>query len=252
MSDPVRHLAFHVYPAAGSGVWRLALDQLALRRHLFTGTRAVAVATGPGLDPWGEVADYVAEVLGRADVFPVPNDPGLREVATWRPLWDRVLAAAADGDVAFYAHAKGATRPVDPGNSCHWWASLLYAVCLDHWPLVARQLAAHPITGAAKKVGRGFGRGCGDWHYSGTFYWVRAGDFRRHRYVVPPPAAWWGTEAWPGLAYPAGEAGCLFLQGRVPTLDLYSRGYWDRVVRPEYHRWILERRAEWESTPPGS
>ncbi|HEX4608506.1 MAG TPA: hypothetical protein VH092_09895, partial [Urbifossiella sp.] len=60
-----------------------------------------------------------------------------------------------------------------------------------------------------------------------------------------PPAQWWGVEAWPGVAYDAGEAGCLFLKGKVPTLDLYSRAYWAGTVLPEYARWLRQNPPAW-------
>jgi hypothetical protein len=156
-------------------------------------------------------------------------------VATWTPLWERVLGDAADNDVVLYAHAKGVTRNVDPGNSCQWWASLAYTLHLDHWPLVAAQLARFPVTGAFKKVGHGFPRSA--WHYSGTFFWVRVGDFRTRPWQAID-RVWFGTEAWPGTAYHPDEAGCLFLSGVVPQLDLYSPELWTDVVRPRYAEWI--------------
>lgn len=239
-----RHLVYHVLPVGGNGTWRRGIDQLRGRWGLFTGTKTVAVVTGPGLDPPADVRDYLPP---GCDVVVVENDPNLREVVTWVPLWDRVLSAAADEDAVFYAHAKAVTRPVDPGNSCHWWASLAYSVHLDHWPLVESQLGGYPITGAFKKVGPGFGS-AGDWHYSGSFFWARAGDFRNRPWRAVD-RAWWGTEAWPGRAYAVSEAGCLFLSGTVPSLDMYSPPFWETVVRPRYAEWLkLNPPAVWPTS----
>jgi hypothetical protein len=52
------------------------------------------------------------------------------------------------------------------------------------------------------------------------------------------PEGWGGVEAWPGVAYRAGEAGCLFLEGRVPTLDGYSPKFWKEIIRPRYAEWV--------------
>ncbi len=235
-----RHLVYHLLPVAGNGSWRRAIDHLRMRWGLFTGTKLVAVMTGSAgphtLDAVGEVRDYLP---ADCEVVEVPNNPTLREVASWIPLWERILAVAADDDAILYAHAKAVTRQVDPGNSCQWWAALTYSLHLDHWTLVADQLARFPVTGAFKKVGHGFGGSRSAWHYSGTFFWVRAGDFRSRPWRAVDQQ-WWGTEAWPGIGYHANEAGCLFLDGTVPRLDLYSPRFWDRVVRPRYTEWLSQ------------
>lgn len=242
---PRRHVLFHVMPVAGNGVWQRAAAQLDARRGLFDGRAVVGVVTGAGLDP----PDAVRRLLPWADVVAVPNDRGLREVATWAPLWDR-LGPVGDADAVLYCHAKGVTRRVDPGNSCQWWASLLWSLALDHWPLVAAQLKSFPVAGPFKKVGYGFGAGHGRFHYSGTFFWVRGKGLAR-RLAVPPPRMWWGVEAWPGLAFDVGEAGCLFLPGKVPALDVYDPHFWRRVVLPEYREWLKANPPSWPpSTAP--
>lgn len=251
-----RHLAYHVYPLSKrvrkwgaasnltSGTWQRGLDQLRLRRELFTGRKFIAVSTGEGLDPWEQVRDYAAD-LG-ADVFPVPNNPALREVATWEPLWERVLAVAQPSDVAFYAHSKGVTRRVDPGNTCHPWASLLYSVNLDHWPHVAGVLSRFPIAGALLKRGQMFGPGYGKWHYSGTFYWVRVDDFRTRPWRAVP-RQWWGTEAWPGTAYGLNDAGVIFHTNAGHQVNGYSSWFWSQKFVATYEAWIQERRKEWDA-----
>ena len=233
-----RHLVYHILPIAGNGVWQRGIDQLRLRWGLFNGSKTVAILTGFAghhkLDPPEAVRQYLPP---DCEVLELPNNPNLREVVSWVPLWERALAGAADEDAIFYAHAKGVTRNVDPGNSCQWWASLMYSLHLDHWPLVADHLTRNPITGAFKKVGHGFGGSPSTWHYSGTFFWVRAGDIRNRPWRAVEPT-WTGTEAWPGIAYHRDEAGCLFLDGTVPQLDLYNPFFWDRVVRPRYAEWL--------------
>jgi hypothetical protein len=235
-----RHLVYHILPIAGNGSWQRGVDQLRLRWGLFTGSKIAAVMTGFAgarqLDSPDDVRDYLP---CDCEVIEIANNPALREVASWVPLWERVLAVAGDEDAILYAHAKAVTRQVDPGNSCQWWASLMYSLHLDHWSLVADQLVRYPITGAFKKVGHGFGGSRSAWHYSGTFFWVRAGDVQSRPWRGIDQL-WFGAEAWPGTAYPSDEAGNLFLDGRVPQLDLYSPGFWDRVVRPRYSEWLSQ------------
>lgn len=240
-----RHLVYHLLPVAGNGTWRRGVDQLRARWPLFTGSKTVAVMTKSAdttlaLDPPDVVREYLPP---DCHVIELQNDPGLREVVSWIPLWEHALAASGPLDAILYAHSKGASRPVDPGNTCHWWASLAYSITLDHWPLVASQLKQWPITGPFKKIGRGFAGSRSEWHYTGTFYWVKASDFRRRAWRNVDQS-WWGTESWPGLAYPVREAGCLFHEGRVKTLNLYDPRYWP-LVRTEFDQWLQRNPPAW-------
>lgn len=239
-----RHCLMHVHPVSGNGVWQRAVAQLAARRELFGGKIVIAVTTGAALDP----PDAVARLAPWATVIPVKNNPPLREVATWAPLWDHLTPHLDSTDAVLYCHAKGVTRNVDPGNSCQWWGSLLWSLALDHWPVVAARLAEYPIAGSFLKVGAGFAGSASAFHYSGTFFWLRADDFLARRRRVEPPRRWWGVEAWPGVAYNLSEAGCVFHAGAVPTLDLYSPGYWSTTLRPEYEAWLRANPPSWEWT----
>ena len=228
-----RHLAYFVYPVAGNGLWRSNVDRLAARWHLFDGVKAVAVATGPGTDS----ADAVRAALPPdAEVIELANDPKLREVVGWLPLWSRLAEAAGPADVAFYGHAKGVTRPTNRGVTCHPWAAMAGEICWDYWGLVREQLARFPITGPFKKVGRGFSGSRSAWHYSGAFYWVRTADFLSRDWRNPD-RQWWGTESTPGVLYRPDEAGCLFHEGKVPSLNLYSPAYLNGTVRPAFEAW---------------
>lgn len=238
-----RHLVYHLLPVAGNGAWQRGVDQLRGRWPLFTGTKTVAIMTGQCSHPLDTSAAVREQLPPDCSVIELPNDPNLREVVSWIPLWQRVLAAAAPQDAILYAHTKGVTRKVDPGNSCQWWASLLYSLMLDHWPSIARQLGRHPITGAFKKVGHGFAGSRSAWHYSGSFFWARASDFQRRPWRKID-RKWWGNESWPGTAYTAPEAGCLFHEGRVPSLNLYDPRYWP-LVRMEFERWLKRNPPSW-------
>lgn len=239
-----RHLIYHMLPIAGNGVWRRGIDQLRCRWDTFTGSKIVAVMvdTRPGwLDSLSEVRDYLPK---DCDVIPLRNNPSLREVVSWEPLWDAVLSVAGDNDAILYAHAKGVTRNVDPGNSCQWWASLLYSLSLDHIDLVDRQLKRYPITGSFKKMGRCFVGSKSTWHYSGSFFWVRAGDFRQRAWRAVD-RKWWGNESWVGTAYRFSDAGCIFYESPRIECDLYNPKLWDSVIRPRYSEWLQKNPPVW-------
>jgi hypothetical protein len=225
---------------SGNGTWQRNVLQLRKRIDLFNGKRIVAISTGPGLDPPDAVKDLFRGTV--SDWLVMPNSYSRREVATFLPLWSHVRTEDPS-EATFYAHAKGVTRPVNPGTTIHTWTRLMYETCLDYWPLVERTLARFPLAGTFKKVGRGFAGSDSSWHYSGTFYWARNVElFRRDWRRVDP--VWWGTESYPGLHFGADEAGCLFHESVVPTLDLYSMGYLRGIVLPRYEAWKREHEHE--------
>lgn len=247
-----RHLVYHLLPVGGNGIWRRGVDALRLRWSMFTGRKVVAVATGgpireqvdaqegiaaPSrtlpLDPVAAVRAYLPD---DAEVIEVPNDPAQWERVSWAKLWARVLDGADDLDAVLYAHAKGVTRR--PGSPCHRWADLLYALNLDHWPEVEAVLRHHPIAGSLVKRGKFFGppSDASDWHYSGNFWWLRAGDARKAVASVPVPSDRWGAEAWPGIAFPLAEAGEVFGPGGS-DFHLYDPAHLDRVLA-SHAQWL--------------
>jgi hypothetical protein len=231
-----------------NGTWQRNLDQLRWRLPLFDGRKVVAVATGGRrvrdtvtrrgvlpLDPAGAVREYLGGT--GCEVLAVPNDPALREVATWVPLWDRLREFAGTDDVAFYAHAKAVTRPWNPGVTCHPWARMMYSSLLDFWPVVDDLLARHPVVGSFKKIGHGFKDSASAWHYSGSFFWARLRDAFRDDRVGRIDRAWYGNEAWVGLHWRPEEGGCVFKAGHVGELDCYEpRKLFDQYL-PEFRAW---------------
>jgi len=67
------------------------------------------------------------------------------------------------------------------------------------------------ITGSFRRFGRfQVHRNLCDWHYHGTFFWMRhAYVFAKDCFRVPP--FYCGVEAWPGLHFARDESGCLLL-----------------------------------------
>lgn len=226
-----RHLLYHIYPMRETGTWQRNVELLLGRMHLFNGKRVIAIVTDEKCDPIGAVKQAFRGF--DCEFIELENDGLLREVVSWIPLWERVID---EPGCTFYAHAKGVTRPVNPGVSCHVWADILYETLLDYWPAVKNSLASNEITGTMKKVGRGFS-GCPSmWHYSGSFFWTRNALFRRRKWRQVPQF-WWGTEAITGTLYRPEEAGCIFHEGRQHSLDCYSPDYMNKVVLPELRAW---------------
>lgn len=240
LSQPVGklHLLYHLLPVADNGVWQWNVEQLRKRWHLFTGRKIIAVMTADesfkrekqqGGDTktrftLDDAAIVRSALPADAEVIEIENNPQLREVASWQRLWSKLHGENA-ADAVFYAHAKGVTRP----GSVRW-AEVMYETLLDRMP--EGMLNEFPIVGSFRKVGKAFGSS--KWHYSGSFFVARLGDFftRNWRKIRKE---WWGNEGWPGENYLVREAGCVFkpIEG---ALDLFNADVWANVEK-EYAEW---------------
>lgn len=249
-----RNLLFHLYPIRGK--WHWHADRLRKVAPLFNGRKLVAVATSDHCDPWEAVAD----ALPGFEVLAVRNDPSLREVATFEPLFGSMTPAP--DEVTLYAQGKGVTHDFDPVFMR--WTEILYETLCDHWPAVEDVLRRYPLAGSFLKVGRGWAdfESLSEWHYSGSWFW-----FRNRELLSKPDwrridRFWSGIEPYPSLHFGAEEAGVVFFRGKVPTLQFYptrqpqpfptGQRFLSEVVEPQYAAWRKAneaRRTNWEGLP---
>lgn len=239
------HVLMHLMPLRWNGAWQRNLDQLFMRLHHFDGKKVIAVVTRTGtttqdLDEPDVVREYVQ---GKGfTIIEVPNDPSLREVATWPKLWEQVEEFKTTEDRVFYCHGKAVTRFWNPGVTCHPWGRLMWSGNLDFMSLTYQSLRRFPITGVFKKVGQGFSGSRSSWHYSGSFFWINCQEMFKNDRWRHIDRQWWGNESWPGIHFPPDHAGCLFHEGQVPALNLYSWDYLTKRVVPEFQTWCSQNR----------
>jgi hypothetical protein len=229
----VRNLLYHVYPIPG-GVWRYNVSLLLPRIGLFNGRRVVTVVTDHHTEDPSEVERAFS---GEVDEFiRLQNRPELREVHTFELLFSRVQSRRP-GHATFYGHAKGVTRKGHP--QVMDWTRLLYETNLDYWPAVEELLGKYPVVGSFKKTGRGWPvyESLSEWHYSGSFFWFRNRElfskpdwFRIDRF-------WSGIEPYPSLHWSVRDAGCLFMEGPVPSINLYDSAFVRDIVVPSWEGW---------------
>lgn len=238
-----RNLIYHLMPVANTGVWQWNVEQLRQRWPLFNGRRIIAVVAPGESDPYAldSIEAVKSEFDGMdAEFIEVPNVVGLREVASWGQLFERV-ASNDPTHLTFYAHAKGVTAQVNTGVTVHPWTEILYHTCLDYPSLVEGVLGEHPVAGSFLKVGHGFAGSRSDWHYSGSFYWIRSAEVGDAWRKIE--RKWWGVESWPSLAFGRKKAGLLFHQDSQRSLDLYRAEYMERTVLPALKEWRNENRS---------
>lgn len=245
-----RNLLFHVHPLRDSSVWRWNIDQLSSRMDQFNGKRIIGIATSNATVGESEVLSAFRN-HHIDDVVVVNNDRKLREVATF----DRLFAGVTTDDpdqITFYCHSKGIRHGMtnERGTTATDWAKVMYEACLDYPDHVDDALQKYPCAGPFKKVGRGFSGSASRWHYSGSFFWFRnATLFSKNWQRID--RTWFGIEPYLSLHFDAKDAGCLFMEGIVGTvndknrsqamanrhLDCYDWKFMQQHVKPEWEKW---------------
>jgi len=237
---PVRHLLYHVWPVKGSN-WRWNLEQLEKRIDLFNGRRIVGIVFDQRSEPPEEV---MCLLDGHGCEFVVEENDSAGEVVTFSKMLPMVSSIETD-EVTFYGHAKGVKYGSQVTSSVMRWAEVQYCTTLDDWPTVREQLHQCALTGPMRIFGRFRAhRNLTDWHYTGTFFWMRHSRVFT-RPVFDVPRFYGGVEVWPGLYFSHEESGCLFIDD-LPQLPYLPR-FWSRVGDPAFARWRASRRA---SQPP--
>lgn len=243
-----RHLAYIIMPINREETWQRNLDQLISRMPMFNGRKVVAIIKQGDAEYPVAPPEAVKEYLRGWDCefMEFENEKALREVKAFVPMLEKIreAAGARPDHCCFHAHAKGVTKAFDPGVTVHTWATLMYHTLLDYWPLVSEMLLDHPFVGSFKKLGRAFGpKTTSDWHYSGTFYWIRTGalfgtsdDWKRI------DQQWWGTESYPSLHCPRDRAACVFHTAQAAALNCYKMAYFTRIILPEFAKWKRDNR----------
>jgi hypothetical protein len=227
---PRRNLIYHVWPVRGS-TWRWNLDELVRRIDLFNGRRVIGIVCDERSEDAGAVQSHLE---GHGCEFVVMRNDARGESATFAAMLERV-ASGADDEVSFYAHAKGVKYEPRLPRSVKRWAEVQYAVTLDDWLAVREHLDRFAMTGIFRKHGRFANhRNLGDWHYSGTFFWMRhASVFARDWRNVPQ--FYGGVEAWPGMQFARHETGCLLLDNlrELP----YQDRFWSQKGNAAASQW---------------
>ena len=221
-----RNLIMHVWPTS-NGAWQWNLDQLIKRRHVFTGKVVIGVAEGPNTATRAEVEEYAQQL--NPTVFSVPNNPRIREGATFQKL---LQAIKDDSSITFFCHAKGARHGESfgsDGSTLRPWTETMYRVCLDDIGKTIEQLKTSTMTGPFRRFGNFKTPGNHRWHYSGAFYWFRNADvFERNWQKMD--LFFFAVESWPGLLFRPEEVACCFHDN---CGDLYRMDYWNSQILPQ-------------------
>ena len=236
----LRHLLYHVCPftkrADGMEGWRRNLRQLFKRWDTFNGRKIIAVVTGEYMESPKRV---IEEFAGR-DIQTIftPNDPELREAATFKPLLEALHATAPlDDDVFFYAHTKGNSTNGNRDGAIYW-RNAAYKHLLDRADECMQALTRFPAVGTHKMVWGDRpcpypnGLAIGEWMFAGTFFWLRCGSVFSHPAWRNVPIDRYGAEAYPSTLFDVKEAHSMF-QLWAPYIFPSPSPYNPRLYRGE-------------------
>lgn len=218
-SIDLRNLIFHLYAHRANDAATRALHQLRTRWDLFNGRKLIAVAHDRHTMPLRQIKRLLP---GDAEYFVIPNDPRLRETASFPELL-RTIRSVDPRTATFYAHAKGSSPTHNQTRSValaiQLWALRMFHHLLDSWPHVDEALRTHATAGIYlidytdtphQRITSPTGGPWGKWHYAGTFFWFRHDHiFNNPRWSMIPDDSY-GPEQWLGSFIPANLAATLY------------------------------------------
>lgn len=198
-----RNLIYHVYPKPG---WINAICEIADHREAFNGRVMVGLAVDPGVDA-GPIENEIRHILKPDRVFVIPNDPDLREVATFQTLLESVLNAS-ESEATFYAHAKALTTDGSVLGATRWRQTMA-ANLLGRWQDAMRHLRRHPFVGTHKMIWPATQsppfptriRPTYPWMLAGTFWWFRHDEVSKRYRPELIIHDRYGTEAFPAQMF---------------------------------------------------
>ena len=230
---PKRNLLYHVWPVRGT-MWKWNLDQLLQRIELFNGHRVMSIVH----DERSVTPDEVRQVVeGHGFQFVVAHNDERGEAINFAEML-RLIASRDANEITFYGHAKGVKYEPDIPLPIRRWSEVQYQVVLDDWLTIREQLQIYAMTGPFKRYGR-FNphHNLADWHYSGTYFWMRHSHLFARDYQNIPQF-YGGVETWPGTVFRKEETACVFVDDLGPSRahHPYYPEFW-RTAEPALKRW---------------
>jgi len=236
IGEAVIHFGAHLYPVTGRWDWHAERwNEIA---SSINGLCIVGVATDATTDT---IDDVRAKLSDRFQIIPMVNSTE-GEAPTFRMLQERIPQGV--DDVLLYAHGKGVTSKRDAVEAVRIWSEIMYETAIHNTDRVIEKMAeGYKSIGAFRMFRNGwnFATPVGHWHYSGTFFAVRA----KHLSGRPVRSEYHGVESWCGDYMPANESWCEF---DVPVeMDFGIHAYHLDAIYGS----VVDQQMEWEVSQVG-
>jgi len=189
IGEPVIHFAAHLWPACDS-CWEWHVDQWNELAETINGKCLVGLAEFPNPARMARVRELLSD---RFEIITRPNNEKDGESVSFREF--QKLIPNGDNDVLIYCHGKGVRPHTESHEPVRLWSEIMYeTVVFNQVEIVRRMGEGYKTFGSFRTYGNAPLSPKNSWHYSGTFFAVRAkylpGKIVKQGYG--------GVEAWPG------------------------------------------------------
>lgn len=188
--EPVFHLGAHLWPTVINGVrpWLWHVKRWNELAEMINGRSFVCVA----IDEDTATADDVRQLLSdKIEMVVLDNHPD-GENQSFRKLQE--LIPQGQDDVLLYCHGKGVRQHTYNSEPVRLWSELMYETVLFNLAAIRDRLAdGYRTFGSFRTFGSVPLDVRHKWHYSGTFFAVRAKHLHH-----PVKDGYGGVEVWPG------------------------------------------------------
>lgn len=223
---PVLHFGAHLWPVRGNWEWHA--DRWNEIAETINGRCIVGVVTDKTTATLSEVQ---ARLSDRFEFFESPNTPQ-GENPTFRRLQEMI--PSGQNDVLLYCHGKGVRAHTFASESVRIWTEMMYETVLHNTSQIIEKLdAGYKSFGSFRSFGNMPISPTNRWHYSGTFFAIRA----KHLPGKTVKNGYGGVEAWCGDHVIAAEAWNEFYDSPG-----FKFGYDLNAVYPD----VVNAQMQWE------
>lgn len=226
IGEPVIHFGAHLWPVRGNWEWHAEKwNELAA---IITGRCVVVVVLDRNTDTLETVRSKLSD---RFEIVTAANTPD-GENPSFRHL--QTIMPTGPDDVLLYCHGKGVRGHTAKSESVRIWTEIMYeTVVFNHSKVIRKLSEGYKIFGSFRTFGNMPLSPRNQWHYSGTFFAVRA----KHIAGKPVKNGYGGVEAWPGDTFMSAESWCEF-----SDCPGFKFGYDLNAVYPA----IVDAQMQWE------
>lgn len=224
--DPVIHFGAHLWPIKGA--WEKHLNLWIELSEKINGKCIIGV----GIDDMTDTFEYVrSKFPDRFELIELRNTPE-GENPTYRHFIKNL--PSGNNDVLIYCHAKGVRAHTRSSEAVRIWTEHMYETVVFNYEKAIQKLAeGYKVFGSYRTFADIPLSPKYRWHYSGTFFIVRAKYLKN----TSVKNGYGGVEGWPGNYITGNDSYCEFFDS-APLLA----GYDIEALYPN----IIDKQMQWE------
>jgi hypothetical protein len=228
-SSPVLHLGVHLWPIKRRWDWHAEkLNEIAAA---INGRCVACVAIDESTDSIEKVRSLLSDKFEIVELN--NNEEG--ENDSFR-LFQKIIPNGQN-DIFLYCHGKGVRKHTYKSDAVRLWTEIMYeTVLLNHDAIINKLESGHKMFGSFRAFGDEPLNPINQWHYSGTFFAVRA----KHLPEKSVKADYGGVEAWPGDHFRPEECWCEFGENTY-VLGQYQLASWYPKRVDSQMQWEADR-----------